>query len=335
MANETLRDAQKRRPGGTAESPTQVPPKGWVGIVKRGWRQSKEHNASLLAAGVAFFSFLSLIPALAATLILYGMVTDPNQAADQVRSWAKALPHDAQQVLTDQLSGLTKTSGGALTLGLIVTLGAALWSASGAMGNLVKALNVSYHEGEERGFVKQRGLALLLTVGGIVFFALAIGLVAVVPALLGHFDLGIAGRLLIQIARWGLLVGVMILALGVLYRVAPDRQDPRFRWASVGAIVATVLWVAGSVAFSFYVSNFGSYNKTYGALAGVVVLLLWLYLTCYAILLGAEINSAAELQTGEDTTTGEPLPKGERGATASDAYPEQLAGTPEHDAARR
>ncbi|MGZ4666015.1 MAG: YihY/virulence factor BrkB family protein [Frankiaceae bacterium] len=332
---ETLQQAQEKRPGGTAESPTQVPPAGWLQIVKRGWRQSKEHNTSLLAAGVAFFSFLSLIPALASLLILYGIFTNPNQAADQVKSWGKALPADAQKVLTDQLSGLAKTNGGALTIGLIITLAAALWAASGAMGNLIKALNVSYREGEGRGMVMQRGLALLLTFGGIVFFALTIALIAVIPALLNHFHLGIAGTALIQVARWGLLVVVVVVALAMLYRVGPDRQDPRFRWASVGALVATVLWVAGSVAFSFYVSTFGNYNKTYGALAGVVIMLLWLYLTCFAVLLGAEINSATELQTSEDTTTGEPLPKGERGATASDAYPEELPGTPEHDATRK
>jgi membrane protein len=330
----TLQTAQKERPGGTAESPTQVPPAGWREIVKRGWRQSKEHNTSLLAAGVAFFSFLSLIPALAALLILYGLFTDPNQAADQVSSWAKALPADAQKVLTDQLSGLTKANGGALTIGLIITLAAALWAASGAMGNLIKALNVSYREADCRGMVKQRGLALLLTFGGIVFFALTIGLITVIPALLKHFDLGVAGTVLIQVARWGLLVVLVVVALAVLYRVGPDRQDPRFRWASVGAGVATVLWVAGSVAFSFYVSTFGNYNKTYGALAGVVIMLLWLYLTCFVVLLGAEINSATELQTYEDTTTGEPRPKGERRATVSDAYPEELPGTPEHDATR-
>ena len=331
---QTLQAAQENRPGGTAGSPTQVPPAGWLDIVKRGWRQGKEHNASLLAAGVAFYSFLALIPALAAMLILYGLVTDPNDAAHQVSNWAKALPSDAQKVLTDQLSGLTKSSGGALTFGLVITLAAAVWAASGAMGNLVKALNICYQEGEGRGLVKQRGLALLLTLGGIVFFALTIGLVAVIPALLNHFELGVAGTVLIQVARWGLLVGVVIVALAMLYRVGPDRADPRFRWASVGAVVATALWVAGSIAFSFYVSTFGNYNKTYGALAGVVILLLWLYLTCFSVLLGAEINAATELQTAADTTTGDPLPKGGRRATTSDAYPEELPGTPEHDAAR-
>ncbi len=129
------------------------------------------------------------------------------------------------------------------------------------MGTLIKALNICYREGEDRGFVKRRGLALLLTAGGIVFFALTIGLITVIPALLAHFDLGIAGTVLIQIARWGSLVAVVTVALAILYRVAPDREDPRFRWASIGALVATGLWVAGSVAFSFYVSTFGNSTK--------------------------------------------------------------------------
>jgi membrane protein len=180
------------------------------------------------------------------------------------------------------------------------------------------AINIAYDEEETRGFVKRRGTALVLTLGAIVFVLLTLALVAVIPAVLGALNLGTFINVIVQIIRWALLIALVIAALAVVYRVAPDRDAPQFKWTSVGALVAAALWVLGSLGFSLYVNNFGSYNKTYGALAGVVVLLLWLYLTSYIVLLGAEINAESEKQTQKDTTKGEPQPMGERRAEAAD-----------------
>jgi membrane protein len=130
--------------------------------------------------------------------------------------------------------------------------------------------------------------------------------------------LGLVGTVIAQVVRWGLLVLLVIVALATIYRIGPDRDAPKIRWVSTGSVVAAVLWIIGSVGFSLYVNNFGSYNKTYGALAGVVVLLLWLYLTSYIVLLGAEINAESERQTARDTTRGEPAPMGRRRAVAAD-----------------
>jgi membrane protein len=179
-------------------------------------------------------------------------------------------------------------------------------------------INIAYDEQESRNFLKLRGTALLLTLGAIVFMLLALALVAVVPALLNALQLGTFINVIVQIVRWALLVVLVVVALAVVYRMAPDRDAPQFKWTSIGALVAAALWVLASLGFSFYVNNFGSYNKTYGALAGVVVLLLWLYLTSYIILLGAEINAESEKQTKKDTTTGPPAPMGERRAEAAD-----------------
>ncbi|MGE4006922.1 YihY/virulence factor BrkB family protein, partial [Pseudonocardia sp.] len=173
-------------------------------------------------------------------------------------------------------------------------------------------------------FLKLRGTALLLTLGAVVFVLVAVALVAAMPALFDALGLGGVGLVLAQVVRWVLLVALVVVALAVVYRVAPDRDAPRFRWVSVGAVVATVLWVVGSVVFSLYVDNFGSYNKTYGALAGVIVLLLWLYLTGYIVLLGAEVNAESERQTARDTTRGPEEPMGTRGAEAADT----VAGDP-------
>ena len=148
-------------------------------------------------------------------------------------------------------------------------------------------------------------------------------LIAVVPVVLDTLGLGVVGQALAQVVRWVVLIGVVIVGLAVVYRVAPDRDAPKFRWVSTGAVVAATLWILGSVAFSLYVSYFGNYNKTYAALAGVVVLMLWLFVTCYIVLLGAEINAEAERQTARDTTQGQPEPMGERGATPADTLPQQ------------
>jgi membrane protein len=310
-------------PGEQAETPVGIPPRGWWQVIKRAFRESSADNVPMLAGGVAFFAFLAVFPALIAALTLYGLLADPAQVAQQVQGIAAALPRSAQPLLTEQLTSVTQSSGGALTAGLAISLLAALWSASSGTGNLITAVNLAYDEKESRGFIKLRATALGLTLGGIVFVLLTLTLVAVVPVALDNLGLGVVGRVVAQVVRWVLLVGVVVVGLAVVYRVAPDRASPRFRWVSAGALVATVLWIIGSVAFSLYVNFFGNYNKTYGALAGVIVLMLWLFLTTYIVLLGAEINAESERQTVRDTTHGEPQPMGRRRAEAADSLAEQ------------
>jgi membrane protein len=310
-------------PGVGAEKPTQIPLKGWKQIVKRAWAENKADNMPIIAGGVAFFGFLAIFPAMIAMISLYGLVASPETVARQVADLSAQLPDEAAKLIGNQLNSIVANSGGALTVSLIVSVLAALWSASGGMGNLVTAVNIAYDEAETRNIVKLRALSLLLTLGGIVFVLIAFGLVAVVPAVIEELPLGIVGTILAQVVRWVLLLGVFAGSLAVLYRLGPDRDAPRFRWVSLGAVVVTVIWALVSVGFSLYVNNFGSYDKTYGAIAGVIVLMLWLYLTCYLVLLGAEINSEVEHQTAHDTTTGEPQPMGVRDAKVADTLPEK------------
>lgn len=307
-----------RLPGDEARRPTEIPPRGWWQIVRRAMRESSDDNVSMLAGSVAYFVFLALFPGLIAAVTLYGLVADPAQIERQVGSLTSMLPREIQPLIVGQLTSIVSGSHGALGVGLVVSLLVALWSASSGTSSLIEAVNLAYDEKETRNFVRRRGLALLLTLGGLVFVLLALALVAVVPLVLNILHLGLVAAVVAQVLRWVLLVVLVILALAVVYRVAPDRDAPKFRWVSPGSIVATVLWIVGSAAFSFYVDYFSNYNKFYGALAGVVVLLLWLYLTCYIVLLGAEINAEAERQTRRDSTEGEEQPLGERGATAAD-----------------
>ena len=305
--------------GKDAEKPTEIPPRGWWQVVRRAFKESSADNVPILAGGVAFFAFLAIFPAIIAAITLYGLVADPETVAAQVRDLSAALPEQAQPILADQLQSVASASGGALGIGLVVSLLAALWSASSGTGNLLKAINIAYDEDETRGFLKVRGIALALTLGAIVFVLLTLALVAVVPVVLNvAAPRARWARSSPRCVRWVLLVALVVAALAVIYRIAPDRDQPRFSWVTTGSLVATVLWIIGSVAFSLYVNNFGSYNKTYGAIAGVVVLMLWLYLTSYIVLLGAEINAESERQTRADTTRGASAPMGERGAAAAD-----------------
>jgi membrane protein len=308
--------------GRDAERPGEIPPRGWFAILKRVKAEVKEDNVTLLAAGVAFYAMLAIFPAIIAVVTVYGMVADPAQVESQVSEFAKGLPAGADELITEQLSNVVNAGQQALSIGLAISLLAVLWSASGGVQGLVKSLNLVYDERETRGFVKLRGLSLLLTLGAIVVVMVALALIAVFPGVIDDLGLGQAGELAASIARWVVLALVVLTALAVVYRYAPDRANPRWRWVSWGAVVALVVWLLGSVGFSWYVDNFGKYNQTYGALASVIVLLLWLFLSSFAVLLGAEFDAEIERQTARDTTTGPDRPLGERDAEVADTVGE-------------
>jgi membrane protein len=308
--------------GRDAERPSEIPPRGWFAILKRVKAEVKEDNVTLLAAGVAFYAMLAIFPAIIAVVTIYGMVAEPDQVATQVGEFAKGLPSGADQLLTQQLTNVVNAGEQALSIGLAVSLLAVLWSVSSGVQGLVKSLNLVYDERETRGFVKLRGLSLLLTLGAIVVVVVALALIAVFPGVIDGLGLGQAGELAASIARWVVLALLVLTALAVVYRFAPDRANPRWRWVSWGAVVALVLWLLGSVGFSWYVDNFGKYNQTYGALASVIILLLWLFLSSFAVLLGAELDAETERQTAKDTTTGPDQPLGERDAEVADTVGE-------------
>jgi membrane protein len=287
-------------------------------VLKRVKAEVKEDNVGLLAAGVAFYAMLAIFPAIIAVVTVYGMVADPDQVKTQVGELAKSLPAGADELLEEQLTNVVNAGRQALSIGLALSLLALLWSVSSGVQGLIKSLNVIYDEKETRGFVKLRGLSLLLTLGAIVVAVVALALITVFPGVIDGLGLGRAGQVAASVARWVVLAVLVLLALGVVYRLGPDRANPRWRWVSAGAVVALVLWLLGSVGFSYYVDNFGKYNQTYGALAAVIILLLWLFLSAFAVLLGAEFNAETERQTARDTTTGPERPPGERGAEVAD-----------------
>jgi membrane protein len=186
------------------------------------------------------------------------------------------------------------------------------------MKAMIDALNVIYAETEKRSFVRLNLLSLVLTIGAIVFVLLAIATVIVLPLALAWLGVGSAGEWAIAMLRWPAIMVAIALGLAVLYRFGPSRKEAQWQWLSVGAAVAVFLWVAGSLAFSWYLSNFADYNATYGSLGAGIGLMMWLWLTSVAVLIGAEINAEIEHQTARDTTVGATKPLGARGAVMAD-----------------
>ena len=264
------------------------------------WKQASSRQAPLLAAGVAFYAFLSLFPAMIAAIMTYGLVASPETVAKQSADVTEALPADAASVVTGQMDALIKTSSDSLGIGLGIALVLAIYGAAGGIGNLITAINAMFGLAETRGFIKRKLLALVLTLGAIIFVLLVVTLVAVAPAVLDEIDIVPGVRAVFEACRWILLLAAVTVAIGVLFRLAPNRS-PRAPLISKGVLVATALWLLVSVGFSLYVDNFGSYGKTYGALAGVVVLLLWLWVGVYAILLGACVEAVRENVVTEET----------------------------------
>lgn len=266
----------------------------WRAVARRVKDQVYRENLSILAAGVAYYGLLAIFPAAAAVVALYGLVGDPARIQAQLASFSHILPSSTIGIIDQQLHSLAATSKGQLSIGFGVALAVSLYSATQGVSALITALNIAYHRQECRGLLRFYGTVLALTTGAVVFTVVALLLIVAVPAILNFtrtLGIGEVVRMAIDVLRWPLLAVVMALALSTLFRYAPDREPPRWRWLSGGAVVGTVLWLIGSIAFSVYVSNFGNYNKTYGSIAAVVVLLVWFYVTAYIILIAAKIDA--------------------------------------------
>ena len=302
--------------GRGAAAPQEIPAKGWKDIAKRTGQEVKADQVPLLAAGVAFYVLLALFPAIIAGVSIYGLVADPQTVRDQINQLAQTLSPETATLIGTQVQQVTSSAGGALGLATVIGILTALWSASSGMKALITGVNLAYDEAEGRKFVKLRGLSILMTLAAMVLLAVALALIVGFPAVPDSWPTVLQWTA--AVLRFVLLAVLLMAGLAALYRYAPDRDKPKWSWASPGSVVATVLWVLASVGFSVYVNAFGNYNKTYGALAGVIILMFWLYLTAFVVLVGAELNAEMELQTAKDTTAGPEQPLGERDAHAAD-----------------
>ena len=252
----------------------------------------RDHNLTLVAAGVAFYAFLAFVPTLIAFISIYGLVADPADVKRQVHDIAAALPAEIQKFLVFQLTSIINAHTASVSITLAIAIALALWSASGGMAALITGVHVAHERDEPKGFVAKRGKALLLTFGAIVFLSVVVFLIAALPPLLSDAGLGKAGRMALDILSWPILAVVMTVGVGLLYRFAvPESAGGWLGFLTPGTVVAVLGWLIVSALFAVYTANFASYSKTYGALASIVVLLLWLWLSSLLVLIGAEVDA--------------------------------------------
>lgn len=301
-----------------ARTPSEIPPRAWKDVLMRVYEQVVEDNIPLIAGGVTFYLLLALFPALAAFVSVYGLFADPATIADHVSALEGVLPDEGVRLLQEQLAALAGKQGGALTTGLLISLALAFWSANGGIKAIIEALNIAYEEREKRSFIHLTVVSFAFTIGGMLVTAVMLIAVAVVPAVLAVFNFGGMGDLLLRLLRWPVLLLLVAVALAILYRFGPSREDPDWRWVTWGSALATLVWLAGSVGFTYYLENFADYNATYGTLGALVGFLLWIWISAIIVIVGAELNAEMEHQTEVDTTTGPDQPMGSRGAVVAD-----------------
>ena len=314
------RRAEAREPGRGrgATRPTQIPKAGWLDVLWRVKDEISRDHVLLIGAGVAFYGLLAIFPAISALMAVTGLLYEPAELVAALEGVTAVVPPDVSEMLLEQAKAVAGSETGGLTLGLVISLGLALWSASAGVGSLMEGINVAYDERETRGFVKLKAITLGLTLCMILGVVLA-GLLAIgIPIALSFLTWSPTMETLVRWLAYVPMALIVLVGIGVLYRFGPDRDAARWRWLTPGAVLALMLWLIASVGFSIYVENFASYNETFGSLAGVIVVLMWMWLSAVVILIGAEVNSELEAQTARDTTTGPREPMGHRGAVKAD-----------------
>lgn len=277
--------------GATIKPGAERAAKETVGVGRSAWDRSKTDNVSLVAAGVAFYAMLAIFPGIIGVVSVYALVADPGQIRTQLNPVIRALPPGGGDLLVNQLTSAINAGSGGITTGLVISLLATVVAASAGVRALMTGLDVIHRRTETRGFLAFRLLAAGMTLGAIVLAVVLFALVAAFPVVLGHLGLGSTGQVVAEVLRWVALVALAVFALAILYRYGPAGGSGSRRLFTVGIAVALLGWLVSSIAFSLYVANFSHYNRAYGALAAVIVLLLWLYLSAYAVLLGAEVDA--------------------------------------------
>jgi membrane protein len=297
-----------RHPAGTAatgaraNSPSEIPARGWFEIGKRVVARFGRDRVMAEAAGVTFYALLAIFPAIASLISLYGLVADPATIGTHLSLAAGVIPQGGMQIIADQVKSLTSSPHQALGFGALIGIATSLWSANAGMKSLFDALNVVYEEKETRSFIRFTLVAFAFTMGALIFVILALSAVVALPAVLTFVGLGSTTDTLLSLARWPLMLLAIAFLLAFIYRYGPDRAKARWRWLTWGSGFASLTWILASAGFSWYVANFGSYNKTYGSLGAAVGFMTWIWISTMIVLIGAELNAEMEHQTAMPTT---------------------------------
>lgn len=303
--------------GRRAESPTDIPAKGWKDVAMRTYRDVKENRIKLVSAGVTFFALLAIFPAVAALVSVYGLVADASTINDNLAALQGVLPAGALDIVGEQVKRLNEKGDAALGLSLALGIVLSVWSANGGMKHVFDALNVVYNEREKRNFLTLNLVSLGFTAGALLFVVCALGAIVAVPVALHTIGLS-ENAWWLALLRWPALFLFVIVGLALLYRYGPSRDAPRWRWVTPGGTLAAFLWIAGSLLFSWYVGNFGKYDQTYGSLGAAIGFMTWIWISTMIVLMGAQLNAEMEHQTAKDTTVGAPQPLGTREARMAD-----------------
>ncbi len=310
--------AEKILRGRLAVRPWQIPWLGWKDVLTRTWQGIFDDHLLSYSASVAFFALLAVIPGLSVLISFYGFFADPGLVSQQMPTLALLLPDAVQLLLQEHAQRIATQSAGDISFNLALSLLVAGWGANAAVKGLFEGLNVIYGEMEKRSFFRFNLVTMLTTLAGVVVVAAFLTAITLVPKLLEYIALPPAANLAVRVLQWPILFGLGGLGIATLYWVGPSRDGPRVEWVIPGAVGAALLWVISSVAFSWYVATLSNYNAMYGSLAAVVVFMTWLWMSAVIVLLGAELNAELEHQTAQDTTYGEPMPLGSRGAVVAD-----------------
>jgi membrane protein len=312
---EAQRDAALGR---RAIHPSDIPWRGWLQVMRRTYLEIISDRISLVAAGCAFYATLALFPAITMLISVYGLVFDPTTVEPQLQVVRELLPPAAFTLIADRVHTLVSQENATLGFSLVVSTAIALWSSSTGTKAMLSALNMAYEEQERRNFLRFQATGLSMTLCGILGAVIALVILVFLPVAIEFLGLDAYAKAVVRIASFVMLIVFVITSLSLLYYFGPSRRSAKWHWVTPGSLIATLLWLVASILFSLYVGHIASYDTSYGPLGAIAGVMMWFWVSAYAVLLGAELNAELELQTSEDTTTGPPKPAGQRGAFVAD-----------------
>jgi membrane protein len=316
-------EPDNRAHGHHVDHPAEIPAKRWRDILLRMKVQLETNRLSITAAGIAFFAFLAIFPALAALVSLYGLFADPMRVQNQLATVQSIMPYEAYTIIENQLEKIVTQPQASLGLGFLGGLLLTLFSANKGVITMIGAMNMVYEHQETRGFFKLNLLSLFYTFVMILMIVISIIFIVIAPAILAFLPLPSSVEALIKYLPWPFLALMIILLLNFTYCFFPNRRRAKWRWITYGSAIASGVWLLASALFSFYASNFGNFNETYGSVGAVVVMMIWFYISAFIVLLGGTLNAAMEHQAAAGSTRGMPNLPGKKETSMADEMREK------------
>jgi membrane protein len=291
----TRNEVRGAGPGRTFD-PWQLPWRDWWAVLKRVFSFMSTERVTLTAAGVSYYTLLALFPALAALVSVYGLVNDANSLSAHLDTLSGIVPESILRFVGAELTRLVESNPRSLGIGAVVSLLVALWSANGGVKSMFWAMNMAYDRAEERSFVTLNLITFTFTLAAMLVFVVVINALVVMPLMVNALGLGAVGRLLGTVIPGAFAFIIVYAAIALVYRFGPSQPPAGWRWLTPGALAAALVWLLASIGFSFYLANFSNYDATYGTLGTAIGLLIWLYISAFIVIVGADVNAELEKQ---------------------------------------